>query len=207
MTNFLFWGQRSFYLDQSRVPAVVQILKNALFPITCKRPSSPLGAWGTLTSRRTCIALLSSLTRGALWSLGARGTLTSRGTCITLASEWACWTSWPCTSLGAWKSLFSTGSFIAFDSSWTHRSFGSVIPGWSRCTRWSRGSRASWDTRYARCAETRRVTTRAMLGILLRKLRAEMIKRDECIIHSLWFGVNALLGDVCFLNGLWRISN
>ena len=32
-------------------------------------------------------------------------------------------------------------------------------------------------------------------------------KRDDCIIPSLWFDVYALLGDVCFLNGLWRISN
>ena len=165
MTTFLFWGQLSFYLDHSRVLVIVQILKNALFPITCKRPWSSLGTWRSLTSRRTCITLLSSLTRGALLSLGARGTLTSRGTCITLASAWAC-----CTSLGAWKSLFSAGSFIAFDPSWTHRSFGPVIPGWSRCASWSCGSRASWDARYPRCTETRRVTTRGMLWILLRQL-------------------------------------
>ena len=141
LTNFLFWGQLSFHLDQSWVPAVCQILKNALFPITCKRPWSPLGTWGTLTSRRTCITLLSSLTRGALWSLEARGT------CITLASEWASWSS---------------------------------------------RSRVSWDARYPRCAETRRETTGAILWILLRKLRAEINEKDQCIIHSLWFGVNAL---------------
>ena len=176
LTNFLFGGQRSFYLDQSWVPAIAQTLKNALFPITCKRPWSPLGAWGTLNSRRTCITLLSSLTRGALWSLGARGT------CFTLASAWACWTSWPSTSLGALKPLFSTGSFIAFDSSWTNRSFGSVIPWWSWCTSWSRGSRASWDARYPRCAETGRVTTRGMLWILLRKLSSS--SSSSSFIHT-----------------------
>ena len=176
LTNFLFGGQLGFYLDQSRVPAIAQTLKNALFPITCKRPWRPLGTWGTLTSRRTCITLLSSLTRGALWSLGARGT------CFTLASAWACWTSWPSTSLGALKPLFSTGSFIAFDSSWTNRSFGSVIPGWSRCTTWSRRSRASWDARYPRCAEKWRVTTRGMLWILLRKLSSS--SSSSSFIHT-----------------------
>ena len=32
-------------------------------------------------------------------------------------------------------------------------------------------------------------------------------ERDESIIHSLWFDVYSLLGNVCFLNGLWKISN
>ena len=120
LTNFLSWGQLSFYRDQSWVPAIAQTLKNALFPVTCKRPWSPL------------------------------------------------------------------------DSSWTHRSLGSVIPRWSRCTSWSGRSRVSWDARYPRCAETRRVTTGAILWILLRKLRAEINEKDQCIIYSLWFGVNAL---------------
>ena len=32
-------------------------------------------------------------------------------------------------------------------------------------------------------------------------------ERDECIIHSLWFDVYSLFGNVCFLNGLWKINN
>ena len=56
----------SFYLDQSIVLAVVQVLKNALFPITHQRSWISLGTRGTLI---TCITLLSSFTRGSLWGL------------------------------------------------------------------------------------------------------------------------------------------
>ena len=64
------------YLDQSTVLSVVKIFPNALFPVTSECSWRSLGAWRTLTSCITCVALGSSWTRfahGPLRSLGPGG--------------------------------------------------------------------------------------------------------------------------------------
>ena len=62
LTSLIYNCKLSLYLYQSRVPSIVQILKNALFPITTKRSWSTLVTWGTLTSTSTCITLVSRRT-------------------------------------------------------------------------------------------------------------------------------------------------
>ena len=59
LTSLIYNCKLSLYLYQSRVPSIVQILKNALFPITTKRYWSTLVTWGTLNSTNTCITLVS----------------------------------------------------------------------------------------------------------------------------------------------------
>ena len=53
-----------------------------------KQSRNPLGTWGTSS---TCITLLSSFSRGSLWSLGANRTLCCKRTCFTFLSTCTPW--------------------------------------------------------------------------------------------------------------------
>ena len=76
---------RAVYLDQSSVPVIIQILINALFPVTSKDSRSCLRAWGTLASTSTC---------------------------ITFWSRWTCRTRWSLRSFVTWRALASTSASI-----------------------------------------------------------------------------------------------
>ena len=148
----------SIYLNQSSVPAVIQILKNTLFPVTFQRPWSSLGALKTLAPTSACITLVSwctCWTRGPFRSLGALRTLSSTRTCFF----W--WT---------WETLFSRSTFITFVSSWACGSFRSMIAWWSCGTSWSCRSWVPWDPWNSWCTETSTVTTRPIRGRLLSAL-------------------------------------